>query len=120
VKHRAFVVGFLAIAVVIALSVVVGCSKKAPAPVAANAATAPQAPASTTASGPEMATCPVTGITKPKSEMIPVEYKGKTYYLCCSDCKPKFEADPEKYIGAKAAPGGTPKAPMPEAAERSH
>jgi YHS domain-containing protein len=25
-------------------------------------------------------------------------YKGKTYVFCCPMCKPKFEADPKKYI----------------------
>lgn len=26
-------------------------------------------------------------------------YKGKTYYFCCPMCKPKFNANPEKYTG---------------------
>ena len=45
------------------------------------------------------ATCPVMGgefvITKdsPRSE-----YKGKHYVFCCAGCKPKFDADPKKYI----------------------
>jgi len=26
------------------------------------------------------------------------EYKGKHYFFCCPGCKPKFDADPEKYI----------------------
>ena len=25
-------------------------------------------------------------------------YKGKTYVFCCPGCKPRFEADPERYI----------------------
>lgn len=27
-----------------------------------------------------------------------VEYDGKTYYFCCSGCKEKFLAEPEKYL----------------------
>jgi YHS domain-containing protein len=30
-----------------------------------------------------------------------VEYKGKTYYTCCSHCQKKLEAEPEKYIKSK-------------------
>jgi hypothetical protein len=29
---------------------------------------------------------------------IPVTYKGKTYYVCCSGCRDEFKEDPEKYI----------------------
>ncbi len=29
---------------------------------------------------------------------IPVSYKGKTYYVCCSGCREEFKANPEKYI----------------------
>jgi hypothetical protein len=29
---------------------------------------------------------------------IKVEYKGKTYYVCCSGCRGEFEEHPEKYI----------------------
>jgi hypothetical protein len=29
---------------------------------------------------------------------MPVVYKGKTYYVCCSGCRTEFNADPEKYI----------------------
>ena len=32
-------------------------------------------------------------------------YKGKTYYFCCPACKPKFDADPEKYIGGDHSEG---------------
>ena len=44
-------------------------------------------------------TCPVSGeefvveATSPK-----VEHEGKTYYLCCSGCKKKFESEPAKFI----------------------
>jgi hypothetical protein len=29
---------------------------------------------------------------------IPVSYKGKTYYVCCSGCRDAFKDEPEKYI----------------------
>ena len=29
---------------------------------------------------------------------IPVAYKGKTYYVCCTGCRDAFNDDPEKYI----------------------
>lgn len=29
---------------------------------------------------------------------IPVSYKGKTYYVCCSGCREAFKDDPEKFI----------------------
>jgi Cu+-exporting ATPase len=29
---------------------------------------------------------------------LPIEYEGKTYYLCCTDCKKSFVKNPEKYI----------------------
>ena len=28
-------------------------------------------------------------------------YKGKTYAFCCPECKPEFEANPEKFAAAK-------------------
>jgi len=45
--------------------------------------------------------CPVTGtkLTKEKA-FETMEYKGKTYYFCCAECKPTFEKDPEKYIAS--------------------
>lgn len=33
---------------------------------------------------------------------MPVSYKGKSYWVCCSGCKAAFDADPEKWI-ARAA-----------------
>ena len=36
------------------------------------------------------------------------EHKGKHYAFCCEGCKPKFDADPEKYLGdAKGMKGDT-------------
>ncbi|HJT54447.1 MAG TPA: heavy metal translocating P-type ATPase [Candidatus Angelobacter sp.] len=33
------------------------------------------------------------------------EYKGTTYYFCCTGCANKFKADPEKYLSAKPVNG---------------
>lgn len=43
--------------------------------------------------------CPVTG-TKIASAKAAGHsaYKGKTYYFCCPDCKPKFDKAPAKYV----------------------
>jgi YHS domain-containing protein len=29
---------------------------------------------------------------------IPVQYNGKTYYVCCSGCRDEFNANPKKYV----------------------
>ena len=42
-------------------------------------------------SGPE---CVVTG----GLGTISVNYKGKTYYVCCTGCRDEFKDNPEKYI----------------------
>jgi YHS domain-containing protein len=45
------------------------------------------------------ATCPVTGEQfEVKADTARSEYKGKHYVFCCPGCKPKFDADPEKYL----------------------
>ena len=44
----------------------------------------------------EQKTCPVMG--KPINKEFYAEYKGQKVYFCCAGCKPKFDADPEKYI----------------------
>jgi YHS domain-containing protein len=48
------------------------------------------------ASAVEQKTCPVMGGASNKN--VFTEYKGKKVYFCCAACKPKFKADPEKYI----------------------
>lgn len=51
------------------------------------------------ASKPLTAKCPVTGvehIVKPGDARS--KYKGKNYSFCCPACKPKFDANPEKYL----------------------
>jgi len=43
--------------------------------------------------------CPV--LKEPVTKLDPAlssEYKGKVYYFCCAMCKPKFDADPTKYV----------------------
>ena len=46
-----------------------------------------------------MAKCPVMGGTVKITKDTPYSvYKDKYYYFCCADCKPKFDADPEKYV----------------------
>ena len=97
------VVGFAAIAVAIALAVTTGCKKPEPATGGTPAPPAVSGP-SGGAGDVEQATCPVMGRTMAKADMVPVTYEGETYYLCCTGCKPKFDADPEKYVGAEGQP----------------
>ena len=44
--------------------------------------------------------CPVTGtkIASVKAAVGHSTYKGKTYYFCCPDCKPRFDKDPAKFV----------------------
>jgi YHS domain-containing protein len=44
----------------------------------------------------EQKTCPIMG--NPINKELYAEYKGQKVYFCCAGCKPKFEADPEKYV----------------------
>ena len=101
-------VRYLLCAVLLALMVVLaGCpkpqetSQTAPTTTTPTPVTSAKAPPASGAA--EFATCPVLGTTMPKNKMIPVEYQGKTYYMCCEDCVPKFKADPKKYIEHPAA-----------------
>ncbi|MGD0077761.1 MAG: YHS domain-containing protein [Sedimentisphaerales bacterium] len=45
----------------------------------------------------QQTTCPVSG--KPINKEYSTQYKGKTVYFCCPNCKPAFEKNPEKYVG---------------------
>lgn len=50
----------------------------------------------------ETVVCPVSGHKIKKSEAkITYEYKGKTYYFCCENCKKEFIENPEKYTQKK-------------------
>ncbi len=44
---------------------------------------------------------------------IPVSYKGKTYYVCCSGCRDAFKEEPEKYIKEYEARKAKEKKPKP-------
>jgi YHS domain-containing protein len=48
------------------------------------------------------AKCPVMGNEfEVKKDSLSSVYKGKTYLFCCPACKPKFDADPKKYVKTK-------------------
>jgi Cu+-exporting ATPase len=32
------------------------------------------------------------------------QHEGQTYYFCCSECKEKFDKEPEHYVGGKKTP----------------
>ena len=50
----------------------------------------------------DKAVCPVCGMKVDKATAkATYDYKGKTYYFCCSGCKEKFVKDPEKYLNKK-------------------
>lgn len=60
-----------------------------------------------------MATDPVCGMdVQPDKAAATSEYKGHPYYFCAPGCKQKFDADPDKYLGAAAEPT------KPEAVEK--
>lgn len=44
--------------------------------------------------------CPVTGdkIASPKAAMGQTKFNAKTYYFCCSMCKPRFDKSPAKFV----------------------
>ena len=48
--------------------------------------------------------CPVTGtkIASVKAAVGHSTYKGKTYYFCCPDCKPRFDKNPAKIVASAA------------------
>jgi len=52
--------------------------------------------------GEETVVCPVSGKEIKKAEVeVSYEYKGKTYYFCCENCKEKFIENPEKHTQKK-------------------
>ena len=54
----------------------------------------------------ETVKCPVSGEVIKKSEAkATYDYKGKTYYFCCDNCKEAFIKSPEKYTQEKAHEG---------------
>lgn len=48
----------------------------------------------------EIVVCPVMVGTKMKKSKAyaKLDYKGKTYYLCCKHCVDEFKKNPEKYV----------------------
>jgi len=48
--------------------------------------------------------CPVTGdkIASKAKAVGHTTYKGKTYYFCCPECKPKFDKNPQHYLNNAA------------------
>lgn len=130
---RTVVQTMVVVAALVATVLLTGCPKKAVEPQGAPAMNTPaathtmpngqqmpgmqhpaasDAPAKATSSetAADTASCPVLGTTMAKKDMIPYEYKGKTYYFCCESCVTKFKADPEKYLQhpAKPLPLGEP------------
>jgi YHS domain-containing protein len=86
--------GLVSLAVVMLMisAVLVGCKKKEqPMPATPKAKAAASAVTKV-----EQTTCPVMDGNKINPDVF-VEYKGIKVYFCCSSCKAKFEADPEKY-----------------------
>ena len=53
-----------------------------------------------------MATDPVCGMNADPAKARHLEHAGKTYYFCSASCETKFQAAPDKYIGATPAPAG--------------
>lgn len=43
------------------------------------------------------------GEVTPQSAGATSEYKGTTYYFCCSGCKRSFDKEPEKYLTQAAS-----------------
>lgn len=51
-----------------------------------------------------MAKDPVCGMeVEEETTALRSDYKGKTYYFCCKECKEKFDRDPKKYVREKEA-----------------
>ncbi len=96
ITKKQFKLTVLLVSLLVAGSIVlVGCKKK----------TEPAAPESgeeVVSAVIEQTVCPVMGLAIKKS--IFTEYKGKKVYFCCGGCKPKFEAEPEKYAAKLSSP----------------
>jgi YHS domain-containing protein len=45
---------------------------------------------------------PVCAVHVDEDEAVTANYKGKTYYFCCDECKEEFLEAPEEYIGELA------------------
>ncbi len=57
---------------------------------------------------------PVCGMTvRPERAAATSEHAGVTYYFCCSGCKTKFDADPQRFLAPAAAPAAAPAPAQP-------
>jgi YHS domain-containing protein len=90
--------GLMLLAAMLMITVVlVGCKKKEqPVPAQAPTVEEIKKTAAEAAAQIEQTMCPVMD-GNPINKDVFVEYKGVKVYFCCSSCKAKFEADPEKY-----------------------
>lgn len=70
--------------------------KPVPAPVAVNEVIIPPAPPAPVVANPDMV-CPVLPDEKAETKYS-ATFDGKIYYLCCTRCLSKFNADPKFYI----------------------
>ena len=43
---------------------------------------------------------------RPARDAAPPRVHGRAYHFCCAGCRTKFAADPERYLGGKAASAG--------------
>ena len=86
--------GLIAAVLLVALVTLYGCKKSEPAQT--TPAEMVEAAKAVVAEAIEQKTCPIMGGAIDKKCFT--EYKGQKVYFCCPACKPKFEADPEKYI----------------------
>jgi YHS domain-containing protein len=103
-KMKQFQMFFLLVGLfILGLIVLNGCKKTEPAPTERTAENmqgmhenmAMQAEPAITAAL-EQTTCPIMGGAIDKA--LFTEYQGKKVYFCCTGCKEKFDAEPEKYI----------------------
>ena len=67
---------------------------------------------------PASATDPICGMTvDPANAKAKSSYKGKDFFFCCTGCKSKFDADPERYLATAAIneAAAPPPAVLPDA-----
>lgn len=100
-------------AMILSVSLVLGCNAKKTAafanqqdmvvPAPATAVAAADSPAAKTGALVPQKTCPVMGNQIDKSQYV--DYQNKRIYLCCAGCKAEVAKDPEKYLKKLAEMG---------------
>lgn len=95
---KTYLVGAAMLGAVLLPLVLAGCRTRS------QGAGTPVATAAAITIGADEASCPVLGTVMKKAEMTPVQYQGKTYYMCCNYCIGQFKANPGKYVSNPAAP----------------